>query len=74
MAAQGSGGAFEISQRLTAPIGWAGTTGFREAWVYEQAANPYALDLEMAEKLCQVNPEAFHNIVGRMLEAHGREF
>jgi magnesium chelatase subunit H len=29
----------------------------------------YAFDAEMAEKLRQANPEAFRNIVGRMLEA-----
>ena len=28
----------------------------------------------MAEKLKQSNPEAFRNIVGRMLEANGRGF
>jgi len=28
----------------------------------------------MAKKLQQANPEAFRNIVGRMLEAHGRGF
>ena len=38
MAAQGSGGAFEISQRMTALIGWSGTTGFQEKWVYDGAA------------------------------------
>lgn len=30
MAAQGSGGAYEISQRMTAMVGWAGTAGFAE--------------------------------------------
>jgi magnesium chelatase subunit H len=74
MANQGSGGAFEISQRMTALIGWGGTADFTDDWVYEQAANTYALDAEMAEKLRQANPEAFRNIVGRMLEAHGRGF
>ncbi len=74
MAAQGSGGAYEISQRMTALIGWGGTTDFREGWVYDQAAQTYALDPEMAAKLQQANPEAFRNIVGRMLEAHGRGF
>lgn len=74
MASQGSGGAYEISQRLTALIGWAGTTDFRESWVYDQAANTYALDPAMAERLQQANPEAFRNIVGRMLEAHGRGY
>jgi magnesium chelatase subunit H len=42
--------------------------------VYDQAADTYAFDAEMAEKLRQANPEAFRNIVGRMLEAQGRGF
>ncbi len=74
MANQGSGGAYEISQRMTALIGWGGTADFTDDWVYNQAADTYALDVEMAEKLRQANPEAFRNIVGRMLEAHGRGF
>ncbi len=74
MAGQGSGGAFEISQRMTALIGWGGTANFQEAWVYDQAAETYALDAAMAAKLQAANPEAFRNIVGRMLEAHGRGF
>jgi magnesium chelatase subunit H len=74
MANQGSGGAFEISQRMTALIGWGGTANFQEDWVYDQAAETYALDAEMAAKLRQANPEAFRNIVGRMLEANGRGF
>jgi magnesium chelatase subunit H len=74
MANQGSGGAFEISQRMTALIGWGGTADFTDDWVYDQAADTYALDTEMAEKLRKSNPEAFRNIVSRMLEAHGRGF
>ena len=74
MAAQGSGGVYEISQRMTAIIGWAGTTNFKDHWVYDQAAETYAFDAAMAEKLRQSNPEAFRNIVGRMLEAHGRGY
>ncbi|MBO9999578.1 MAG: magnesium chelatase subunit H [Cyanobacteria bacterium SID2] len=74
MADQGSGGAYEVSQRMTALMGWAGTADFREGWVYDQAADTYALDAEMAAKLRKANPEAFRNIVGRMLEAHGRGF
>ncbi|ABA21562.1 cobaltochelatase CobN subunit [Trichormus variabilis ATCC 29413] len=72
MANQGSGGAYEISQRMTALIGWGGTADFKDDWVYDQAADTYALDPEMAEKLRQANPEAFRNILNRMLEAHGR--
>ncbi|MGB7380442.1 MAG: magnesium chelatase subunit H [Rivularia sp. (in: cyanobacteria)] len=74
MVNQGSGGAFEVSQRMTALIGWGGTADFTDEWVYEQAADTYALDDEMAEKLRKANPEAFKNIVSRMLEAYGRGF
>ena len=72
MAAQGSGGAYEISQRMTALIGWGGTANFKDDWVYDQAVDTYALDAEMAAKLRDANPEAFRNIVARSLEAHGR--
>ncbi|MEG5081127.1 cobaltochelatase subunit CobN [Microcoleus sp. AT8-B4] len=74
MVNQGSGGAYEISQRMTALIGWGGTADFTDSWVYDQAADTYALDEEMAKKLREANPEAFRNIVGRMLEANGRGF
>lgn len=74
MANQGSGGAYEISQRMTALIGWGGTADFTDDWVYDQAADTYALDEEMAKKLRDANPEAFRNIVARMLEANGRGF
>ncbi|MEG4350958.1 magnesium chelatase subunit H [Microcoleus sp. LAD1_D3] len=74
MVNQGSGGAYEISQRMTALIGWGGTADFTDGWVYDQAADTYALDQEMAQKLRDANPEAFRNIVGRMLEANGRGF
>eukprot|EP00899_Mesostigma_viride_P018142 jgi/Mesvir1/26329/Mv22508-RA.1 len=74
MANQGSGGAFEISQRMTAMVGWSGTTDFKEQWVYDQAAQRYALDEEMAAKLKKNNPQAFQNVVKRMLEAAGRGF
>ena len=72
MADQGSGGAYEISQRMTALVGWGGTTGFQDNWVYDQAAQTYALDESMANRLREANPEAFRNIVGRMIEANGR--
>ncbi len=72
MAQQGSGGAYEISQRMTALVGWGGTTGFQDDWVYDQAAETYALDADMAKRLREANPEAFRNIVGRMIEANNR--
>ncbi|PSB12800.1 magnesium chelatase subunit H [Pleurocapsa sp. CCALA 161] len=72
MADQGSGGAYEISQRMTALIGWGGTANFKDDWVYDQAVDTYALDAEMANKLREANPEAFRNIVARAIEAQGR--
>ncbi|MEM6614780.1 MAG: cobaltochelatase subunit CobN, partial [Cyanobacteria bacterium P01_C01_bin.72] len=72
MADQGSGGAYEISQRMTALVGWGGTANFKDDWVYDQAVDTYALDAEMAAKLRAANPEAFRNIVARAIEAQGR--
>ena len=55
MADQGSGGAYEISQRMTAMVGWGATTNFQEDWTWDQAAQTYALDKEMADKLRKNN-------------------
>jgi len=52
MANQGSGGAFEISQRMTALIGWGGTVDFTDSWVYDQAGY---LRPEVAKKLRDAN-------------------
>lgn len=72
MASQGSGGAYEISQRMTAMIGWGATAEFKDEWVYDQAAERYALDKDMADTLRRNNPEAFGNVLRRLLEAAGR--
>jgi len=72
MLSQGSGGAYEVSQRMTAMIGWSATTGEVDNFVFDQAAERYALDGEVARKLQEINPEAFKNIVRRLLEAEGR--
>ena len=74
MSEQGSGGAFEISQRFTAMVGWAGTAGFQDDFVYDQSFETYVADEAMREKLREANPEAFKNVVRRMLELHGRGF
>ena len=72
MADQGSGGAYEISQRMTALVGWGATSGFAENWVYDGAHETYVEDEEMRDKLRKSNPQAFRNVVKRMLEAAGR--
>ena len=72
MASSGSGGAFEISQRMTAMVGWGATADFKENWAWDQAAETYALDEDMANRLRKANPQAFANTLKRMLEAAGR--
>jgi len=68
---QGSGGAYEVSQRMTAMVGWAATAGV-DNFVFDEAAERYALDEDIARKLQKSNPEAFKNVVRRLLEANGR--
>jgi len=72
MISEGSGGAFEVSQRMTALVGWGATSEFRESWVYDQGVEQYVLDQDMARRLKDSNPEAFRNIVRRFLEANSR--
>jgi magnesium chelatase subunit H len=72
MLRQGSGGAYEISQRFTAMIGWQGTTEAVDNFVFDQAAERYALDEKVAKQLQRSNPEAFKNVVRRLLESAGR--
>jgi magnesium chelatase subunit H len=71
MLSQGSGGAYEISQRMTAMVGWAATADV-DNFVFDQAAERYALDDDIARQLQKNNPEAFKNVVSRLLEAAGR--
>jgi magnesium chelatase subunit H len=71
MLCQGSGGAYKISQRMTAMIGWAATTEL-DNFVFDQAAERYTQDEGVAKQLQKSNPEAFKNVVRRLLEASGR--
>lgn len=68
---QGSGGAYEVSQRMTAMVGWSATVDV-DNFVFDQSCERYALDEEVAQKLQKANPEAFKNIIRRLLEASGR--
>jgi magnesium chelatase subunit H len=72
MLQHGHSGATEISNRFTYMLGWDAVSGSVDDWVYTQAAQTYALDPAMRERLEKVNPQAMRNIVGRLLEANGR--
>ena len=69
---QGHTGATEISNRFTYMLGWDAVTKGVDDWVYKKAAETYAFNEEMRERLTEANPQATLNIVGRMLEANGR--
>ncbi|KAJ8600569.1 hypothetical protein CTAYLR_008172 [Chrysophaeum taylorii] len=71
MVNQGAGGAYEISTRMTAAVGWAATAKVDD-FVFDGAAERYALDEQMATRLRKLNPEAYKNVLGRLLEAAGR--
>ena len=71
MASQGGGGAYEISQRMTAMVGWAAVANV-DNFVFDGAAERYALDASMGRRLRRANPEAFKNTMRRLLEAAGR--
>lgn len=57
---------------MTAMLGWGATVAFADDWTWDQAAETYVLDAEMAETLRRNNPDAFRNVLARMLEASGR--
>ena len=57
MVSQGSGGAYEVSQRMTALIGWGATVSFTDGWVWDQAAETYVMDPEVADQLRKNNPQ-----------------
>lgn len=59
MLKNGAGGAFEVSTRMTALIGWGGTAGYGDDFVFEQAAERYVLDEKNREAIRKSSPEAY---------------
>lgn len=62
MIENGAGGAFEVSTRMTALVGWGGTANYGDDFVFEQAAERYVLDEKMRDKLRSSSPEAFRYV------------
>ena len=71
MLQQGSGGAYEVSTRFTAMVGWGAVNGVDD-FVWDGASQKYALDDAVSEQLRRSNPEAYRNVLARLLEAAGR--
>jgi magnesium chelatase subunit H len=72
MLEHGNSGAAEISNRFTYMLGWDAVTSAVDDWVWNDAAQTFALDDTMRERLQKLNPGAMKNIAGRLLEANGR--
>jgi cobaltochelatase CobN len=62
-------GAGDISHMMDVILGWDATAEVIDDWMYEKAAQAWALDPEMAKWMKEVNPYALQNILDKLLEA-----
>jgi magnesium chelatase subunit H len=74
MLRHGYEGVRQIEAHVTNTMGWSATTGQVPAWVYQNISETYVLDPAMRERLAALNPTASARMVGRLLEAHRRNF
>ncbi|MDR2349067.1 MAG: cobaltochelatase subunit CobN [Deltaproteobacteria bacterium] len=62
-------GAGDLSHMMDTMFGWDATADVMEDWMYQKAAETYALDPETKEWMEKVNPYARQNILDKLLEA-----
>ena len=67
-------GVREIEVRTNNTYGWSATADAVDGWVYDGVCDTYVKDTEMRERLTKLNPYSFKGMVGRLLEANGRNF
>ena len=72
MIRHGYKGAAELSATVDYLFGYDATTGVAEDWMYEQVAERYLLDADVAEFMARSNPWAARAIAERLLEAADR--
>jgi cobaltochelatase CobN len=72
MIRHGYKGAAELSATVDYLFGYDATTGVAEDWMYEQVAERYLLDVDVAAFISQSNPWAGRAIAERLLEAADR--
>jgi len=72
MIRHGYKGAAELSATVDYLFGYDATTGVVEDWMYEQVAQRYALDRDVARFMSRANPWAARAIAERLLEAADR--
>ncbi len=74
MLKHGFEGVRELQSRLVHTFGWSATAHAVDGWVYDETANTFMNDEEMADRLKQLNPHAYRKMVGVLLEANGRGY
>ena len=67
-------GVREVAKRLNFTLGWSATSGSVDNFVYEEANDTFINDPEMRKRLLELNPNSFRQIVGTLLEVHGRGY
>ena len=67
-------GVREVAKRLNFTLGWSATSGAVDNFVYEEANETFINDPEMRQRLLELNPNSFRQIVGTLLEVHGRGY
>ena len=67
-------GVREVAKRLNFTLGWSATSGSVDNFVYEEANETFINDPEMRKRLLELNPNSFRQIVGTLLEVHGRGY
>jgi magnesium chelatase subunit H len=65
-------GVTELRTRLENLYGIQATTRTLEDWIFDEATRTFVEDREMAERLSQLNPEAFRTMVDTLIEARDR--
>lgn len=67
-------GVRQIEAQVTNTLGWSATTGTVDPWVYQRLSETYVLDEAMRRRLAELNPQASARLVGRLIEAHERNY
>ena len=67
-------GVREVAKRLNFTLGWSATGGAVDNFVYEEPNETFINDPEMRKRLLELNPNSFRQIVGTLLEVHGRGY
>ncbi len=74
MLEHGYEGVRHLEEHLTNTMGWSATTGQVESWVYQKITETFVLDVDMRNRLAELNPTASVKLANRLLEAQERKY